>query len=192
MTDTTRVAAWVADRPVTVATVEERLTALRRGPYAARLPHPDTAEGRNLRRWMVQVLTVEAVVEHEARALGLSPGSPGDDTPVPLTLAEALRTGGVTAAVVAAHPLARSLRAHVAPPVPAPQDETEAYHHRNRDRYPQPFADVRDDLAAMLGAENAERRFAGWLEQRCAALVHLEPGYEHPGDPRHPDAVHRH
>jgi [acyl-carrier-protein] S-malonyltransferase len=183
------VAAWVAGRPITVATVEERLGALRRGPYAARLPHPDTAEGRNLRRWLVQVLTVEAVVEHEARTLGLSPG---DHPPVPLTLAEALRTGGVTAAVVAAHPLARPLRSHVAPPVPAPQDETEAYYHRNRDRHPQPFADVRAALAARLGAEDAERRFARWLEQRCAALVRLEPGYEHPGDPRHPDAVHRH
>ncbi|WP_327003341.1 hypothetical protein OHA72_51110 [Dactylosporangium sp. NBC_01737] len=183
------VAAWVADRPLLVATVEERLDALRQGPYASRLPHPGTAEGRNLRRWLVQVLTVEAVVEHEARARGLSAG---DDAPRPVTLAEALRTGGVTAAVVAAHPLARSLRAAVTPPVPATAAETAAYFDRNRDRYPQDFAPVRDELAARLGAEDAERRFAHWLDERCAALVRLEPGYEHPGDPRHPDAVHRH
>jgi [acyl-carrier-protein] S-malonyltransferase len=186
------VAAWVAGRPITVATVEERLAELRRGPYAARLPHPATAEGRNLRRWLVQVLTVEAVVEHEATALGLSPADAPSGSSRPLTLAEALRTGGVTAAVVAAHPLARALRARVAPAVPAPQDETQSYFHRNRDQHPQDYAEVRDDLAARLGADNAERRFARWLEERCATLVRLEPGYEHPGDPRHPDAVHRH
>ncbi len=183
------VAAWVGGRPIGVDAVDERLTALRQGPFAARLPHPATAEGRNLRRWLVQVLTVEAVVEHEAHARGLSAG---DDAPRQVTLAEALRTGGVSAAVVAAHPLARSLRDAVAPPVPLPEAETAAYFARNRDRYPQEFAQVRDELAARLGAEDAERRFAHWLDERCAALVRLEPGYEHPGDPRHPDAVHRH
>ncbi|GGM77477.1 hypothetical protein ACFFX1_52565 [Dactylosporangium sucinum] len=184
------VAARVGDRPIAVAAVEERLAAMRRGPFAARLPHPDTAEGRNLRRWLVQVLVTEAVVEHEAAALGVLPAA--DDGPRPLTLAEALRTGGVTAAVVAAHPLARALRDRVAPPRPAPDEVAADYHRRNRDRYPQPFDEVRADLAARLGAEDAERRFAAWLDERCAALVRLEPGYEHPADPRHPDATHRH
>ncbi|MET7419030.1 hypothetical protein [Dactylosporangium sp. NPDC005555] len=182
-------AAWVGERPIDVATVDERLEALRRGPYAARLPHPATAEGRNLRRWLVQVLTVEAVVEQEAHARGLSAG---DDPPRRVTLAEALRTGGVTAAVVAAHPLARSLRSAVAPPVPASAADTAAYYDRNRDLFPEDFALVREELAARLGASDAERRFARWLDERCAALVRLAPGYEHPGDPRHPDAVHRH
>lgn len=80
----------------------------------------------------------------------------------------------------------------MAPPGPATHAETAAYFDRNRDRYPQEFALVREELAARLGAEDAERRFARWLDERCAALVRLEPGYEHPGDPRHPDAVHRH
>jgi [acyl-carrier-protein] S-malonyltransferase len=31
-----------------------------------------------------------------------------------------------------------------------------------------------------------------WLDARCAALVSLAPGYEHPGDPRQPDNTHRH
>ncbi|MGI5176499.1 DUF7158 domain-containing protein [Dactylosporangium sp. CA-152071] len=182
--------AWVAGRPLDVAAVDARLAAMRQGPYAARLPDPATAEGRNLRRWLVQVLTVEAVVAHEAHALGLTAAS--GDAPRQVTLAEALRSGGVTAAVVAAHPLARSLRAVVAPPVPATEADTAAYYDRNRDLFPLDFAQVRDALAARLGAEDAERRFARWLEERCAALVRLAPGYEHPGDPRHPDAVHRH
>ncbi|MFC5004777.1 hypothetical protein ACFPIJ_43995 [Dactylosporangium cerinum] len=185
----TGVAAWVAGRPIAVAAVDERLDALRRGPYAARLPHPATAEGRNLRRWLVQVLTVEGVVEHEAGRLGLSAGA---GEPRPVRLADALRTGGVVAAVIAAHPVARVLRDRVAPPVPADEAETRAYFQRNRDRHPQDYAVERDALAARLGAEDAERRFVGWLEERCAALVRLEPGYEHPGDPRHADATHRH
>lgn len=185
----TGIAAWVTGRPIAVAAVDERLDELRRGPYAARLPHPATAEGRNLRRWLVQVLTVEAVVEHEAGLRGLSAG---DGAAQPVRLADALRTGGVVAAVTAAHPVARALRDRVAPPVPAEEAETQAYFHRNRDRYPQDYSAVRDALAARLGAENSERRFARWLEERCAALVRLEPGYEHPGDPRHADAVHRH
>jgi [acyl-carrier-protein] S-malonyltransferase len=37
-----------------------------------------------------------------------------------------------------------------------------------------------------------DRRFARWLDERYATLVRLEAGFEHPGDPRHPDAVHRH
>ena len=183
------VAAWVAGQPITVAAVEERLEALRRGPYAARLPHPAAAEGRNLRRWLVQVLTVEAIVEHEAGMLRLV----GDgDPPRMVRFADALRTGGVVAAVIAAHPVARALRDRVAPPVPADEAVTQDYHRRNRDRHPQDYAVEREALAARLGAQDAERRFAEWLEQRCAALVRLEPGYEHPGDPRHADAVHRH
>lgn len=183
------VAAWVGDRPIPVSLVDERVAALRAGPYAGRLPHPDTAEGRNLRRWLVQVLTIEAVVEREARIRDVVPdGSP----PRPVSLAQALRTGGVTAAVVAAHPLARPLREHVAPLADPPAPETAAYYQRNRDRYPQPFPEVRDAIAAELAAGERDRRFTRWLDERCAALVRLEAGYEHPGDPRQPDATHRH
>jgi [acyl-carrier-protein] S-malonyltransferase len=78
------------------------------------------------------------------------------------------------------------------PPPPAPPAEALSYYERNRDRYPQPFAEVRDAIAAMLGAHDAQRRFTRWFDERCAALVELAPGYEHPGDPRHPDATHRH
>jgi [acyl-carrier-protein] S-malonyltransferase len=185
------VAAFVHGRPVPVALVEARMAALRSGPYAARLPHPDTAEGRNLRRWLVQAMTTEAVIDHEARARGIV-ADPGDLGPRPLTLAAALRVGGVTAAIIAAHPLARALRDHIVPDDHASDEDTLAYYRRNRDRYPQPFAEVRERLAAELGAADRDGRFARWLDERCAALVRLEAGFEHPGDPRHPDADHRH
>jgi [acyl-carrier-protein] S-malonyltransferase len=187
----TDIAAWVADRAIPVRDIEDRLAALRSGPYAARLPHPDTADGRNLRRWVVQVVTTEAVIEHEAGARGIV-ASEQDGPPRRVTLADALRSGGVTAAIVAAHPLARALRRLVAPDRPAPDAESAGYYRRNRDRYPQPYEQVRAWIGAELGAVDRDRRFARWLDERYAALVRLEDGFEHPGDPRHPDAVHRH
>jgi [acyl-carrier-protein] S-malonyltransferase len=185
------IAAWVGDHVIPVALIEDRLAVLRSGPYAARLPHPDTAEGRNLRRWLVQVVTTEAVIEHEAAARQITAG-PEDGAPRRVTLVEALRAGGVAAAVVAAHPVARALRRHIVPEVRVPDDETCAYHARNRDRYPQPYKEVRARIAAELAAARRECWFARWLDQRHTALVRLAPGFEHPGDPHHPDAVHRH
>jgi [acyl-carrier-protein] S-malonyltransferase len=184
-------AAWVAGRPIPVSVIDERLALLRSGPYAARLPHPDTADGRNLRRWLVQAVTTEAVIEHEARTRGLVAGE-HDGKPRPVTLAEALRSGGVTAAIIAAHPAARALRRLIAPDRPAPDAVAAAYYRRNRDRYPQSYEQVRDLIAAELGTVDRDRRFARWVDERCAALVRLADGFEHPGDPAHPDAVHRH
>ena len=188
---TAEVAAWVGGRAIPVALVEERLAELRSGPYAARLPPPGTAECRNLRRWLVQAITTEAVVEREAAAHGIAADT-RDGPSGWLTLLDALRVGGVTASIIASHPQARALRRHVVPDTTAPEDETYGYYLRNRDRHPEPYEEVRERIAAELGRVNQDRRFARWLDERCADLVRLQPGFEHPGDPRHPDAVHRH
>jgi [acyl-carrier-protein] S-malonyltransferase len=184
-------AAWVAGRPIPVSSIDDRLARIRSGPHAARLPHPESADGRNMRRWLVQAVTTEAVVDHEAHLRGLA-AADRDGPAEPVTLAAALRTGGVTAAIVAAHPLARALRDMVAPYRTAPESEIAAYYHRNRDRYPLPYAQVQVQIGTELGTVDRDRRFARWLDERCAALVRLETGFEHPGDPTHPDAVHRH
>jgi [acyl-carrier-protein] S-malonyltransferase len=184
-------AAWVGDRPIPVRLVDDRLAALRSGPLAARLPPPATAEGRNLRRWLVQLITTEAVVEHEAAQRGVTAAG-HDGVARPVSAADALRLGGVTAAVLAARPLARALQREVTPGGPADEATTADYYHRNRDRYPEPYDEVRARIAAELGAGDRDRAFARWLEQRHAALVRLSPGFEHPGDPAHPDATHRH
>jgi [acyl-carrier-protein] S-malonyltransferase len=185
------VAAWVAGRPVAAAVIDERLAVLRRGPLAARLPHPDTAEGRNLRRWVGQLVTVEAVVRHEAAARGIT-ATPQDGPPRPVTLGQALRTGGMTAAVLAADPVARALRRRVLPSPGVPDEEVAAYYARNRDRHAGPYPEERARIAATLTAATRDRAFAQWLDQRCAALVRSAPGYEHPADPAHPDATHHH
>jgi [acyl-carrier-protein] S-malonyltransferase len=192
MPDTsTEVAAWVGERAIGVALIEERLAVLRAGPHAGRLPQPGTAEWRNLRRWLVQAITTEAVIEHEAAVRGIAAAAP-DRSPRSLTLLDALRVGGVTAAIVATHPQACALRRHVAPDAVTADDETFGYYLRNRDRHPEPYEQVRDQIAAELGTVSRDRRFAQWLDERYADLVRLQPGFEHPGDPRHPDATHRH
>lgn len=185
------VAAWVGGDPVPVALVEERLAALRAGRYADVLPHPGSAEGRNLRRWLVQVVTMEMVVEREAAARRLAAG-PEDGEPRAVSLAEALRTGGVSAALLAASPLARALRRYVAAGVEPAPEQVHGYYARNRDRYPQPYEQVRDRIGEKLREWERDRQFTNWLYERHAVLVRTEPGFEHPGDPRHPDAVHRH
>ncbi|WP_433047687.1 DUF7158 domain-containing protein [Dactylosporangium sp. CS-033363] len=179
------IAAYVGEEPVTVAAVEALAAAMRDGPYAARLPHPSSAEGRNLRRWLVQVLAATAVVEQEARRLGLPPV----ETSGPPALGRALRLGGVAAAVAAARP---DVYAAVTAEVAVGEDAVRDYWERNRDRHPGPLAESRDAVAAVLGQAGRDRHFGRWLDARCAALVRLMPGFEHPGDPRQPDYAHHH
>ncbi|RCG25352.1 peptidyl-prolyl cis-trans isomerase [Sphaerisporangium album] len=303
------VAAEVGERVVLVADVDAREARLRSGPLAVRLPHPHSAEGRNLRRWLVQVLVTEALVEQEAAALGLLPDDPGPapDAPRPVTLPAALRTGGVVAAVTASMPLARRLRDAVTAEVHVPETDVRAYYDRNLDRYThpevrhisraedtpggppdgtsgdppsatsglvpagrpggpsagtsagpsggasgrtlggrpsggaslgpvrrgelagpleeavfsaeegqvvgpidgpggpwtlrvdrvdpggrRPYEAVRAEIAAELTAVARTRFFTSWLDRRYSDHVHLHPGYEHPADPRHPDATHHH
>ncbi|MDH2424431.1 peptidylprolyl isomerase [Sphaerisporangium sp. TRM90804] len=247
------IAAEVGERAVTVAQVDAREAALRAGPLAARLPHPHSAEGRNLRRWLVQVLVTEALIEQEAAARGLAAPDDGD-APTSLTLTAALRTGGVVAAVTASMPLARVLRRAVTAGVGVGEREVRAYYDRNLDRYTRPesrhvsrvegaslgrvrrgelpgpleaavfaagegevagpvdgpggpwtvrvegvdpggrvpFETVREEIAAELTALAVERAFARWLERRAAERVRLRHGFEHPADPQHSDATHRH
>ncbi|GAA0427743.1 malonyl CoA-ACP transacylase [Acrocarpospora corrugata] len=65
----TGVAAHVRDEVITVAEVHARLAELRAGPLAGRLPHPDGPEGRNVRRWLVQVMAAERLVRQENLSL---------------------------------------------------------------------------------------------------------------------------
>ncbi|TQS28503.1 peptidylprolyl isomerase [Microbispora sp. KK1-11] len=134
-----RAAATAGDRVITVAEVDRRLRLLRSGPLAARLPRPETAEGRNLRRWLVQVMVAEALAEQEAARLGLPAGHPAPPGPrAVLTPAGALRTGGVAAAVLVTTPAARAVcRALSAGREPS-EEEVRDYYRRNLDRFTTP------------------------------------------------------
>ena len=185
------VTAWVDGGAILVAEVDARLAAMRAGPLASRLPPPDSAEGRNVRRWVVQVLAVEAVIAREAGIRAVV-AEPCDGDPGQVTLEQALTTGGVTAAVLAVNPTARTLRRVIVADVDVGQAPVRSYYERNRDRYPQPYPEACTAISAALRQVAREQAFARWLDERLAALVRLEPGFEHPSDPRNPDAVHRH
>ncbi|HEY9475740.1 MAG TPA: peptidylprolyl isomerase [Mycobacteriales bacterium] len=54
------------------------------------------------------------------------------------------------------------------------------------------FDTVRDEILTTLTLSARQRYFERWLEQRRRALVTVDPGCEHPGDPRHSDYAHHH
>ncbi|MFV1362656.1 malonyl CoA-ACP transacylase [Mycolicibacterium elephantis] len=179
-------AATVDGRPVTVEEVDAREAQLRASRPALSLPRPGTSEGRQLRRWLTQLLVTERVVAAEARALGLSAdGAPGEDELLPDTVTR-MEIGSVAASVLA-EPLARAVFACVTADVDVTAEEVASYQQRN----PLRFRNT-DAVAAHLRGVARRRAFRRWLDARCAAVVELAPGYEHPGDPRQPDNTHRH
>lgn len=180
------IAATVAGVAVPVADVDDREAQLRGSSAASSLPRPDTSEGRQLRRWLTQLLVTERVVAAEAAARGLrAEDAPAEGDVLPDTVA-ALEIGSVAAAVLA-DPLARALYAEVTGGVVVAEQDVTAYRARNPRRFP----DAASVAEHLLGAAR-RRAFRVWLDRRCAALVQLAPGYEHPGDPRQPDNIHRH
>jgi [acyl-carrier-protein] S-malonyltransferase len=180
-------AATVAGSPVPVSEVDAREAVLRASPQTAALPRPGTSEGRQLRRWLTQLLVTERVVAAEAQALGVTvdPATPAEEDLLP-DLTARLEIGSI-AATALRDPLARSVFAAVTADVDVDEAAVADYHHRNPGRFTSDAA-----LAEHLRGAARRRAFRLWLDQRRAALVWLAPGYEHPGDPRQPDNTHRH
>lgn len=200
------IAARVAGHPVSLDDVDRREQLLRDTAPAASLPLVGTSEGRQLRRWVTQLIVTEKVVAFEAARMGVHAGGAPTLVEVLPTASARLEVGSVIAAVLAA-PLARSLFEYVSADVTVSEHEVARYHADNPMRFagyrrspqgwripgPCPSLDqvrtaITDDL---LGAAR-RRAFRDWLDARRAVLVELAPGYEHPGDPRQPDNVHRH
>ncbi len=203
----THAVATVDGVPVPVDAVDAREAQLRAGRWAAALPVAGTSEGRQLRRWLTQLIVTERVVAAEAAALGLDGANvPAEAVLLPDQTAR-LEIGSVAAAVLA-DPLARAVFAHVTAAVQVSDAEVAAYHARNplrfaaprRDRHgwqvrgtvAPPLARVYPLIADQLRGAARRRTFRVWLHARRAAMVRLAPGYEHPGDPRQPDNTHRH
>ena len=192
---------------VPVEEVDSREAQLRRGPQAAALPTAGTSEGRQLRRWLTQLIVTEHVVVAEAAARGVSvDAAPAEDELLPDITAR-LEIGSIAAAALA-DPRSRALFACVTADVDVSDDDVATYHERNPLRFAEsrprghgwraPAAtapslpEVRSTIAEHLRAAARRRAFRVWLDQRRAELVQLAPGYEHPGDPRQPDNTHRH
>ena len=172
--------------PVSVEEVDAREERLRHSTVASSLPPAGTSEGRQLRRWLTQLLVTERVVAYEAALRGLSAdGAPTEEQLLPDTTAR-LEIGSITAAALS-HPLGRALFTDITAAVDVTDDDVAAYQARN----PRRFATTTEVAGHLRGAAR-RRAFRVWLDARCAALVELAPGYEHPGDPRQPDNTHRH
>lgn len=200
------VAATVGGECVTVADVDDREHALRAGYAAAALPRPGTSEGRQLRRWITQVLVAEQVVAAAARALGVDDErAPAEADLLPDEVAR-LEIGSVAASTLS-EPVGRAVFARVTAAVVVSDADVRDYHRRNPLRFARrpenaagwrgvPVAaaldEVRSAVAAHLLAAARRREYRRWLDARCAEAVVLAPGYEHPGDPRQPDNTHRH
>jgi [acyl-carrier-protein] S-malonyltransferase len=180
------VAAIVGGVPVRVAEVDAREDRLRACRLAASLPRRDTSEGRQLRRWLAQLLVTERVVAAEAATRGLTAdGAPSEDELLPDTTTR-LEIGSIAASVLA-DPLARALFVSVTAAIDVTDAEVLDYLERN----PRRFGSTARIADHLRGAAR-RRAFRLWLDARCAELVELAPGYEHPGDPRQPDNTHRH
>jgi [acyl-carrier-protein] S-malonyltransferase len=180
------VAATVDGTPVLVDEVDAREDRLRGSRLASSLPRRDTSEGRQLRRWLTQLLVTERVAAGEAETRRLTAdGAPSEDELLPDTTAR-LEIGSVAASVLA-DPLARALFVSVTAAV----DITDADVHDYGERNPQRFGSTAEIADHLRGAAR-RRAFRLWLDARCAEVVQLAPGYEHPGDPRQPDNTHRH
>ncbi len=199
--------ATVGGVPVPVSEVDAREARLRDGPLAAALPAAGTSEGRQLRRWLTQLIVTERVVAAEAAAQGATArDAPSEAQLLPDTTAR-LEIGSIAAAALA-DPCARALFIRVTAAVDVSDDDVTDYHARNPMRFAATGPDrhgwrtpadvapaleqVRGAIAEHLRAAAHRRAFRVWLDERRAQLVSLAPGYEHPGDPRQPDNTHRH
>lgn len=202
--------ARVCGRPVTVADVDAREARLRATAPPASLPLAGTSEGRQLRRWLTQLIVTERVIAAEAARLGVdATGAPASEQVLPDGTAR-VEIGSVTAAALA-DPLARALFAYVVADVTVSEADVAGYHARNPMRFarhdsrsgprtrgwrnpgpPPSLQQARTAITAHLLAAAQRQAFRNWLDIRRAELVELAPGYEHPGDPRQPDNVHRH
>jgi [acyl-carrier-protein] S-malonyltransferase len=180
------IAASVGGVPVHVDEIDARENRLRCSRLASSLPRPGTSEGRQLRRWLTQQLVTERVVAAEAATRRLTAeGAPSEEELLPDTTTR-LEIGSIAGSVLS-DPLARALFADVTAAVDVADAEVCDYVARN----PRRFGSTALAADHLLGA-GRRRTFRLWLDIRCAELVRLAPGYEHPGDPRQPDNTHRH
>jgi [acyl-carrier-protein] S-malonyltransferase len=128
-------AALVSGSAIEVSDVDDMEAGLRAGPVAATLPRAGTREGRQLRRWLAQVLVAERLVAAEARSRGLSElGAPPLASLAPDRSA-LLGLGSVAADLLTRSALARAVYAAVTAPVRIAPAEVERFYLANQEAY---------------------------------------------------------
>ncbi|GAB1512112.1 peptidylprolyl isomerase [Actinophytocola sp. KF-1] len=127
--------AWVSGSPVDVSEVDRLEADLRAGPVGPTLPRERTSEGRQLRRWIVQVLVAERIVAAEAAARGLDAADAPALSALAPDRAAMLGLGSVAADLLTRSPLARRVFVAVTEDVVVAPAAVAAFHERNPERF---------------------------------------------------------
>jgi [acyl-carrier-protein] S-malonyltransferase len=127
--------AWVDGAPIDVSDVDSLEVGLRSGRVGPTLPREHTSEGRQLRRWLVQVLVAERLVAAEASARGLSADGAPDLTALAPDRAAMLGLGSVAADLLTRSPLARAVFVAVTADVTVPDADVVRFHEDNPERF---------------------------------------------------------
>lgn len=179
------VAAWVGGRAIPLAELDRRLDRLRASDRACVLPNEQTREGRQLRRWVAQVLVVEQLCVDELAARGL--GWTGDDLPAVPSRTDAVALGSIVAAAWSGHPAVRRAAQELTRAVRLPPAALAAAGRVGTTD----TGDLVWGLDELLAAARLDN-FSRWLARAVHERVVLVPGLEHPGDSSQPDNLHRH
>jgi [acyl-carrier-protein] S-malonyltransferase len=183
------VMAYLNGEPVPRALLDERLAALRAGDAACVLPRPDSREGRQLTRWVAQVVLTEQVCVDELSRRG-------DAVPVDavksLDVSTAIAVGSITAAALAGSEPVRRVAALVSGDVRISRAQLDDAADVLGEQPPaDPDVPVQRWHAELLDSARLEA-FARWLNAAMHERVRLVHGLEHPGDSTQPDNLHRH
>lgn len=127
--------AWVSDSAIDVSDVDDLEAGLRAGPAAGTLPRTGTREGRQLRRWLVQVLVAERLVLTEARARDITEAGAPPLAALAPDRAALLTLGSVAAELLTRNALARAVFVAVTAEVRVPSAEVERFHRANPEAY---------------------------------------------------------
>ncbi|HCU51875.1 MAG TPA: hypothetical protein DGG94_19090, partial [Micromonosporaceae bacterium] len=112
---TATILGWLDGQPLARTELDRRLAALRNGPRSSALPSPGSAEGRQLTRWVAQVLLTEALCTAEATSRGLNQAN---FPVVRLDQRAAVELGSITAAAFEGCPAVRAVFHAVTESVP--------------------------------------------------------------------------
>jgi [acyl-carrier-protein] S-malonyltransferase len=180
---------YLNGEPVPRALLDERLAALRAGDAVCVLPRPDSREGRQLTRWVAQVvLTEQLCVDELSRRGDAVPAGAGKS----LDVSTAIAVGSITAAALAGSEPVRRVAALVSSDVQIPRAQLDYAADMLGEQPPaDPDVPVQRWHAELLDSARLEA-FARWLNAAMHERVRLVHGLEHPGDSTQPDNLHRH
>jgi [acyl-carrier-protein] S-malonyltransferase len=184
--------AYLNGEPVSRELLDERLAVLRAGDSACVLPRPDSREGRQLTRWVAQVVLTEQLCLDELHRRGTSTGERDGDEPEAIDVATAIAVGSITAAALAGSEAVRRVAALVSADVRIPAEQL-AYAADVLGEEPPADPDIPTAgwHRELLQSARLEA-FARWLNAAMHERVQLVRGLEHPGDSNQPDNLHRH